>query len=181
MEIEIANYLNKVIDGRLSYDAKMRISTMLSIVSEIESIADSCNNIAKSLVRKEEAHAHFDEYNYSHIDTMFKYVSEAMSNMLTVLVDVDNVTPDDLLRNYNKEREINNFRNLCRTENIEMINQKKYPYSAGIFYMDIICEAEKLGDFIVNVIDCVEDQMRRLQTEADGVPHLEELNPEKMK
>ena len=180
MEIEIANYLNKVIDGRLSYDAKMRISTMLNIVSEIESIADSCNNIAKTLVRKEEAGAHFDEYNYSHIDTMLKYVSEAMSNMLTVLVDMDNVTTDDLVRNYNKEREINNFRNLCRTENIEMINQKKYPYSAGIFYMDIICEAEKLGDFIVNVIDCVEDQMRRATTDENGVSHLEELNPEKI-
>ena len=161
MEIEIANYLNKVMDGRLSYDAKMRISTMLNFVGEIESIADSCYNIARSLVRKEEAHAHFSEYNYKNIDTILKYVSEAMSNMIAVLVDIDNAAEEDLMVSYNKEREINNFRNLLRTENIENINQKKYPYQAGIFYMDIVCEAEKLGDFIINVIDGVDEQIRR--------------------
>ncbi len=161
MEIEIANYLNRVVDGRLSYSAKLQISTMLNFVSEIESIADSCNNIAKTLVRKEEIHAHFTQYNYDNIDTMLKYVSEAMTNMVAVLCDLDNVTTEDLMRNYNKEREINNFRNLCRTENIENINQKKYPYQAGIFYLDIICEAEKLGDFIVNVIDGVEEMIKR--------------------
>ncbi len=169
MEIEIANYLNKVVDGRLSYDAKLRISTMLSCVSEIESIADSCNNIARTLVRKEEAHAHFSDENYANIDTMLKYVSEAMSNMIAVLCDMDNATNEDLIRNYNKEREINNFRNLLRTENIENIRQKKYPYQAGIFYMDIICEAEKLGDFIINVIDGVEAQIRRRHVEDNTV------------
>ena len=81
------------------------------------------------------------------------------------------------MRSYNKEREINNFRNQCRTENIENVNQKKYPYKAGIFYMDIVCEAEKLGDFIVNVIDSMEDIMRRSSV-ASGMP-IGELNPEK--
>ena len=178
MEIEIAKYLNKLVDGRLSHDAKLRVSTMLSIVGEIESIADSCNNIAKTLVRKEEAHAHFSEYNYQNIDTMLNLVGEAMTNMLAVLANVDDITSEELIRSYNKEREINNFRNLCRTENVENINQKKYPYQAGIFYMDIICEGEKLGDFIVNVIDRVEEQMRRRIKEDTGVAH-GELNPEK--
>lgn len=175
MEIEIANYLNKVVDGRLSYDAKLRISTMLSIVSEIESIADSCNNMAKTLVRKEEAGAHFSEYNYENIDHMLKLVSEAMTNMIAVLCDMDGATPDDLLRNYNKEREINNFRNMARTENIENINEKKYPYQSGIFYMDIICEAEKLGDFIINVIDGIGTQMRRRESLNAGVVHNGEI------
>ena len=168
MEIEIANYLNRVLDGRLSYDAKMRIGMMLSIVSEIESIADSCNNIARSLVRKEEIHTHFIDYNYENIDTMLKYVSEAMTNMISVLCDIDNATSEDLIRNYNKEREINNFRNQCRTENIENINQKMYPYQAGIFYMDIICEAEKLGDYIINVVDSIDTQLRRRRRELDN-------------
>ena len=162
MEIEIANYLNKVMDGRLSHDSKLRISTMLNFVGEIESIADSCNNIARTLVRKEEAHAHFGEENYKNIDTILKYVSEAMANMIAVLADLDNVSDEDLTRSYDKEREINNYRNLLRTENIENINQKKYPYQAGIFYMDIVCEAEKLGDFIINVIDGVDAQHKRL-------------------
>ena len=175
MEIEIGKYLNKLVDGRLSYDAKLRVSTMLSIISEIESIADSSNNIARTLVRKEEAGAHFTEYNYSNIDAMLKYVSDAMSNMIAVLIDMDNASPADLIRNYNMEREINNFRNMLRTENIENINQKKYPYQAGIFYMDIICEAEKLGDYIVNVIDGIETQIRRRQTDTNEIVHNGEI------
>lgn len=161
MEIEIANYLNKVVEGRLSLEAKMKVATMLRSVSEIESIADSCYNIGRTLVRKEEVGAHFGEENYKNIDTILKYVSEAMSNMIVVLSDVDNVNADDLMRSYNKEREINNYRNQLRIENIDNINQKKYPYQAGIFYMDIVGEAEKLGDYIINVIDGINEQMRR--------------------
>ena len=178
MEFEIGSYLNKVLDGRLSSSAKARVASLLSIISELESIGDSCNNIAKALVRKEEADAHFNEYNYANIDEMLRLVSEAMTNMLMVLTDIDNVSAEDLMRNYNKEREINNFRNQCRTENIENVNQKKYPYKAGIFYMDIVCEAEKLGDFIVNVIDNMEDIMRRSSMATSGLP-IGELNPEK--
>ena len=178
MEFEIGSYLNKVLDGRLSSQAKARVASLLSIISELESIGDRCNNIAKALVRKEEADAHFNEYNYKNIDEMLKLVSEAMTNMLAVISDIDNVTAEDLMRSYNKEREINNFRNACRTENIENVNQKKYPYKAGIFYMDIVCEAEKLGDFIVNVIDSMEDIMRRSSSVTSGLP-LGELNPEK--
>ena len=178
MEFEIGSYLNKVLDGRLSSQAKARVASLLSIISELESIGDSCNNIAKALVRKEEADAHFNEYNYANIDEMLRLVSEAMTNMLAVISDIDNVTAEDLMRSYNKEREINNFRNACRTENIENVNQKKYPYKAGIFYMDIVCEAEKLGDFIVNVIDSMEDIMRRSSSVTSGLP-IGELNPEK--
>ena len=167
MEIEIAKFLNKVVDGRLSYDAKLRVSTMLSIVSEIESIGDSCNNIGRTLVRKEEAGAHFTDYNYENIDTMLKYVSEAMSNLVTVLCDIDNASDEDIMRSYNMETTINNFRNMLRTENIENINQHKYLYQAGIFYMDIIGEAEKLGDYIVNIVDSVQSQVRR-QTAPGG-------------
>ena len=167
-----------MLDGRLSSPAKARVASLLSIISELESIGDSCNNISKALVRKEEADAHFNEYNYSNIDEMLKLVSEAMTNMLTVLIDIDNVTPEDLMRNYDKEREINNFRNSCRTENIENVNQHKYPYKAGIFYMDIVCETEKLGDFIVNVIDAIEDLMRSQAPDSNPLD-IGELNPEK--
>ena len=159
----------------------MRVTTMLNIVSELESIGDSCNNLAKTLVRKGEAQAHFSDYNYQHIDTMFQYVSEAMSNMVAILCDIEHVTPEDLVRSYDKERIINDYRNECRNENIENVNQKVYPYSAGIFYIDIICEAEKLADYIVNVIDSVEEQMRHLNVDENGSPLIDELNPEKLK
>ena len=160
MEIEIANYLNKVMDSRLSYEGKLRVSGILNIVSEIESVADSCFNVAKTLVRKEEAHAHFTEGIYKNIDTMFKYVEEAMENMIEVLKDVDNVHENVIMRSYNKEHEINNYRNLLRTENLESINQKEYNYQSGIFYMDIVSEAEKVGDYIVNVVEAVEHMVK---------------------
>jgi phosphate:Na+ symporter len=156
MEIEIANYLNKVMDSRLSYEGKLRVTSILNIVSEIESIADSCFNVAKTLVRKEEAHAHFTENIYNNIDTMFKYVEQAMDYMIVVLKAGENVRDAEVMRSYNKENEINNYRNLLRTENLESVNNKEYNYQSGIFYMDIISDAEKVGDYIMNVVQSVE-------------------------
>ena len=158
MEVEIANYLNRVVDGRLSYDGKLRVSAMLNIVTEIESVADSCYNISRSLVRMEEAHATFTDDIYANIDTMMRYVSEALANMVLILRDIENVSEHDLINSYNKEREINNYRNLLRADNIENINQKRYDYQSGIFYMDIVCESEKLADYVMNVIEGVEHQ-----------------------
>lgn len=157
MEIEIANYLNKVMDGRLSYYSKLRISSLLNIVGEIESIADCCNNLARTMTRQHEANVVFNDFVNGNIDAMFKYVSEALDNMLLVLRDTEEPNEKDIMNSYNKEREINNYRNSLRAENVENIRQKIYPYEEGIYYMDIICESEKLGDYIVNVIDCVKE------------------------
>lgn len=158
MEIEIAKYLNRVVDGRLSYEGKLRISAMLNIISEIESIADSCYNISKSLIRKEEAHVHFVPEQYNNIDEMMKLVSDALTDMLIVLANMEHITGNDLTANYNKENEINNYRNLLRTENIENINKHLYEYQSGIFFMDIISESERIGDYIINVVEGVESQ-----------------------
>ena len=81
--------------------------------------------------------------------------------MLYLLGNIEEVHEPELIKNFNKEREINNYRNLLRVENIENVNQKKYDYQSGIFYMDIICEAEKLGDYVINVIEGVEHQFRK--------------------
>lgn len=161
MEIEIANYLNRVVDSRLSYESKIRIAAMLTIVGEIESMADSCNRLAHTMSRQHEAKVTFNETVEHNVESMFRYVSEAIDNMLVVVkeMDADNVAEKSLSDCYNKEREINNFRNTIRSENIENINQKIYPYQEGIFYMDIIGECEKLGDYIINVIDGVKSQL----------------------
>ena len=171
MEIEIANYLNRVSGGRLSYEGKLRISALLNIVTEIESIADSCYNIAKTIIRKEEAHISFTDSIYTNIDTMSQYVNEALANMLYLLGNIEEVHEPDLIKNFNKEREINNYRNILRSQNIESINNKEYEYQAGIFYMDIICEAEKLGDYVINVVEGIEHQMRRRAGEQPIVVH----------
>lgn len=171
MEIEIANYLNKVVDGRLSYEGKLKVAAMLNIVTEIESIADSCNNMARTIIRKDDAKAPFTPEIYHNIDTMIGFVKEAMDNMLSILRDFDNVHEANLMVNYNKEREINNYRNLLRKENIENINGKLYEYESGIYYMDVVCEAEKLGDYIVNVIEGVEHQFRKKHDVTANVTH----------
>ncbi len=160
MEIEIANYLNRCAEGKLSSAGKLRISAMLNIVSEIESIADGCLGVGKTLVRKNEGNAHFADIQYEDIDKMFAHVKEAMQNMLLLLQDIENANDPDIIRSYNLEREINNYRNQVRTANIKNINEKRYEYQSGTFYMDIIADLEKTGDYIINVVDAVKTQVR---------------------
>ena len=161
MELEIAHYLNRCAEGRLSNEGKLHIAAMLSIVSEIESIADCCYNIGRALVRKQQAAVQFNDTIYANIDTMFRHVDAAMDQMITLLGDVENVHEVDLLTSYNREREINNLRNQLRSGNVENINNRVYEYQSGIFYMDIVADLEKTGDYIINVVDTVKEQFRR--------------------
>ncbi|MBQ8772963.1 MAG: Na/Pi cotransporter family protein, partial [Muribaculaceae bacterium] len=161
MELEIANYLNRCAEGRLSNEGKLHISAMLNIVSEIESIADCCFGCAKILIRKQESGIAFNDLIYNNIDTMFGYIKGAMANMRLLISDLENVNELDIIASYNKEREINNLRNQFRTNNVQNINDKAYEYQAGIYYMDIISDLEKMGDYIINVVDSVKEQFRR--------------------
>lgn len=163
MEIEIAKYLNKCAEGRLSNESKLRITALLAIVSEIESIADCCMGVGKILNRKIESGVEFNEEIYANIDTMHKYVAEAMDLMLTELRDLEMETVHDrpLIDSYNKEREINNMRNAYRTANIANINSGKYQYQAGIYYMDIVSDFERTGDYIINVVDTIKETFRQ--------------------
>lgn len=161
MEIEIANYLNRCAEGRLSNAGKMHIAALLNMVSEIESIADCCYGCAKILIRKQESNVTFDDMIYQNIDTMFRYVKEAMSDMMILISDVEKVREANIIRSYNKEREINNLRNQLRASNVENINNRVYEYQAGIYYMDIINDLEKMGDYIINVVDTVRDHFHR--------------------
>ena len=157
MELEIAAYLNRVAEGRLSNQSKARIAAMLGIISEIESIADCCLGIGKILNRKIESGAEFNEQIYKNIDTMYTYVDDAMRMMIAELNDLENVVDRPLKASYNKEREINNLRNAFRGENIRNINNGLYEYQAGIYYMDIISDLERTGDYIINVVDTLRD------------------------
>jgi len=161
MEVEIANYLNRCAEGRLSSDSKHRIASLLRIVSEVESIADGCFGVAKAMMRKQQGKVEFPELIYKNIDSMLEYVDGAMNNMMSLLSDVENARESEIIISYNKEREINNKRNQLRVENIENINNKVYEYQAGIVYMDIIGDLEKTGDYIINVVDAVKEQVRK--------------------
>lgn len=161
MEIEIAHYLNRCSEGRLSNEGKLRIAAMLRIVSEIESIADCSLGVGKILVRKNQSSVDFTDEIYANVDIMFGYVKEAMKNMLSQLKNAEHVNDAEIAASYNKEREINNYRNQLRTGNIENINNRHYEYQAGIFYMDLISDLERLGDYIINIVETVKTQMRK--------------------
>ena len=154
MEIEIANYLTEVSEGRLSYESKEEIRIMLRAVSEIESIADSCNNLARSIKRRNEFKSEFTEEQNKHLDHMFELVSGALSRM-NVILHKPELVHDDINPSYNIENEINNYRNQLKSRNIEDINNKLYQYQDGVYYMDMVSESEKLGDYVLNVVQAV--------------------------
>lgn len=160
MEIEIADYLNRCSEGRLSNEGKHRIAAMLRIVSEIESIADCCYGIGKVLIRKRESNAQFNDEIYHNIDSLFIAVEAAMTNQILLLRDIEHAEEKDIISSYNYEREINNMRNQLRTSNIDNINAHHYEYQAGIYYMDVVGSLEKIGDYIINVVDEVKGLMR---------------------
>ncbi|MBR3950754.1 MAG: Na/Pi cotransporter family protein [Bacteroidaceae bacterium] len=155
MEIEIASFLNKVVSGRLSYDGKLQVNSMLTMVTEIESIGDCCYNLARTLLRKQEASVKFNEEIMTNIDALMALDADALESLIAVLSKGENA---DIIATYNKENEINNFRNQLRATNMENINAKHYDYQEGIYYMDIVAEAESLGDYVVNVVDAVKQQ-----------------------
>ena len=161
MEIEIANYLNRCAEGRLSNQGKQRIAAMLNIISEVESIGDSCFGVAKILARKQESRVPFNDEIYENIDRMFAYVKKSMKNMLVLLEDLEDVREEDIIVSYNYEREINNLRNSLRIANVENINNQHYEYQAGIYYMDLIGDLERTGDYIINVVDTVKGWFRK--------------------
>lgn len=84
-----------------------------------------------------------------------------MTNMILLLRDFESAEESDIITSYNYEREINNLRNQLRTANVENINEHHYEYQAGIYYMDIIGSLEKIGDYIINVVDEVKGQFRK--------------------
>ena len=151
MEIEIANYLDKVSDSHLSDETKAKIRAMLREISEIESIGDSCYNIARTLNRKLRGKEDFTEQQYDHLHQMFELTDDSLTQMNVMLssrrYDLD------VNRSFNIENEINNYRNQLRNQNINDVNDHEYSYAIGTMYMDIVSECEKLGDYVVNVIE----------------------------
>lgn len=156
MEVEIANYLNLVSEGRLSSESKIQIRSMLREVTEIESIGDSCYNLARTINRKYRNSEDFTEKQYEHIHQMFALINEAFDQMI-IIVEKQEYHSLDVNKSFNIENEINNYRNQLKNQNILDVNNKEYDYQMGIHYMDIIGESEKLGDYIVNVVEASSD------------------------
>ena len=152
MELEIANYLNNVSDAHLSDDSKAKIRAMLREISELESIGDACFNMARTISRKYNGKQdHFNDKQYEHIHQMMELTDQSLSQMNRLMMGRKETF--DVNRTFNIEHEINNFRDQLKSQNINDVNNREYTYAVGTIYMDLINECEKLGDYVVNVVE----------------------------
>ena len=149
MEMEIAAYLNKVSEGRLSDASKTQIQMMLRQISELESIGDSVYNLGRTLNRHRlNCHDAFTPEQIQHMQTMLGLVDGALTEMQKrIAVPVARPTTS-----YNIEHEINNYRTQLKNQNLHDVNSGLYGYQLGVFYVDFISECEKLGDYVMNVV-----------------------------
>ena len=162
MELEIAKYLESVSDAHLSDDTKAKIRAMLREVSELESIGDACFNMARTINRKySKKEDHFIEKQYSNLHQMMGLTDQALTQMNKLMGGRKEAY--DVNRTFNIENEINNYRNQLKAQNIVDVNNHLYTYAEGTIYIDLVNECEKLGDYVVNV---VEARMGTRQREA---------------
>ena len=154
MEIEIATYLRRVSEGRLSDSSKAQITKMLRQVDELESIGDSCFHLARTLSRKRENCTEaFTDEQMQHITQMMTLTDTSLSNMENLLEQDSPLTEDQTAYSHDLENEINNYRNELKSRNLQDIDAGRYSYQLGVFYVDFICECERLADYVINIVE----------------------------
>jgi len=155
MEEEIANYLTKISEGELSILGSKRIKAMLNVVTDIESVADSCFNLAKTLMRKKDKKVWFDTPLRENLDQMMSLTKKAIQEMQKNLdhgyKNIDISKAQDL------EEKINRFRTKLKKDHLKSIEKQEYSYQTGIIYNDLYCECEKLADYAINVSEAIEE------------------------
>ncbi len=152
LELEIANYLDQVSDAHLSDDTKGKIRAMLREISELESIGDSCFNMARAISRKYQGKEdHFNDSQYNHLHQMMELTNESLTLMNQLMSG--RKESFDINRTINTEKEIDNYRNQLKQQNIIDVNNHEYTYAVGTIYMDLVNECEKLADYVVNVVE----------------------------
>ena len=150
LEMEIGEYLNKVSEGRLSPESKTKLQCMLKEISEIESIGDACYNMARVLNRKFRCGEDYTEEQYHRIDSMIELCDRAMLQMIDVVENKPEANPKAVRA---LESEINDYRKMLKELNVNDLNAQRYSYQMGVHYMDLINDCEKLGDYVVNVVE----------------------------
>jgi phosphate:Na+ symporter len=150
MEIEIARYLEQVSDNHLSDITKMKVRQMLREISELESIGDACYNLARTLNRRHESRHDFTPERYDQLRQMMQYADDALTQMNVVMTGHSH--EHDIRDTYRIENDINQLRQRLKADNVRAVNNKEYDYAIGTMFNDIINECEKLGDYVVNVV-----------------------------
>ena len=150
MEIEIARYLVQVSDNHLSDITKMKVRQMLREISELESIGDACYHLARTLNRRHESGLDFTPERYDQLRQMMQYADDALTQMNVVMTGHSH--EHDIRDTYRIENDINQLRQRLKADNVRAVNNKEYDYAIGTMFNDIINECEKLGDYVVNVV-----------------------------
>ena len=151
MEIEIAKYLEQVSDAHLSDETKGKIRQMMRQISEIESIGDACYNLARTLNRRQQSNTDFTAEQYTNIHRMMDLTDSSLTQMNHIMQG----RRDELSANetFRIENDLNTLRNNLKAKNIQDVNEHLYDYAIGTMYIDFINECEKLGDYVVNVVE----------------------------
>ena len=156
MEEEIGKYLGKVSEGKLSVESKLKLQKMLKMISELESIGDACYNIARTVNHKRtKISEDFTQEQIESINIMFGLVQTALNHMVSQTQRGENIKAD-IATTIANEQAINDYRSLTRNQNTQALTDGKYGYALGSHYMNVISECEKLGDYIINVIQASE-------------------------
>ena len=149
MENEIGRYLGEVGEAHLSDDTKRKIRQMLREIGELESVGDSCYNIARTLRRRKESDVTFTESQTASMNELMMLVGEAMEEMARVL----DGTKTDKNAALFLEKEINRLRDKLRKDTIADVDAHLYSYASGTIYTDLVNECEKLGDYLINIVE----------------------------
>lgn len=151
MEVEITAYLKKVSMDHLSDDTKDKIQIMLSQTGELESIGDACYKTAKAINRLRNGREDFSDKQYEGLHEMMRFVNEAITQMMVVVGGRRN----DLTIDHSQaiERDINTLRDRLKTDAINAVNDRLCSSALGSLYSDIVSDCEKLGDYVMNVVE----------------------------
>lgn len=156
-EISIARFLEQVSDGHLSDDSKMKVRQMLREIGEIESIGDSCYRLARTIQRRNQQGRVFDANMMLHLNEMIVLCDHALGQMNIVLEKP--LEDNELRQTYYYENQLNTLRDQLKSNNAKAIDEHQYDYAVGTAYGDIVGELEKLGDYVVNVVEARFGQM----------------------
>ena len=150
MEMEIAQFLGQVSENHLSDETKAKVRQMLREVGELESIGDACYNLARTMNRQQETGKEFSEHQRTQLKAMMSLCDDALTQMNTIMKG--HRRDHDIRDTFRIENDINQLRQRLKSENIHAVDNHEYDYAMGTIYIDLIDECEKLGDYVVNVV-----------------------------
>lgn len=150
MELSIARFLGQVSENHLSDDTKMKVRQMIREISELESIGDVCYHMARTLNRRQESGPDFTPALYDKLRSIMQLTEKALTQMNQEMSMHEH--DNDMRETYRIENDINNMRQQLKDQNFIAVDNREYDYTVGTMFSDIVGDCEKLGDYVVNVV-----------------------------